>query len=152
MEWSSSLCTFLSTSTFLFHPSVDSLVSRKKCGPSLAIWICDKNSSSESGDGVFTTAGCTSLAWFLTCVCKFAHCLHRATVPLLSLLIFCSLSVLADGKGAMTLEEPCLDTICAALALRARRHMMALTSVRRPQQQTGVQTCMYTTHTHTCSH
>lgn len=67
MKGSSSLCIFLSTSTYLFHleaPSVDSFVSGGKHRPSSAIWICDKNTSSKSEDGMLTTAGSTSLDWF----------------------------------------------------------------------------------------
>lgn len=92
---------------------------------------------------VFTDS--TSL---LLCCCLSPAVVSVIQMSLLSLLIFCSLSVSADGEGATTLEEPCLDTICAALALHAHHHMMTLASMHHPQQHTGAQECMYTTHRH----
>lgn len=111
----------------------------------LAQALCQKTihepSLTLSNQRVFTDS--TSL---LLCCCLSPAVDSVIQMSLLSLLIFCSLSVSADGEG--TLEEPCLDTICAALALHAHHHTMTLASMHHPQQHTGAQECMYTTHRH----
>lgn len=59
---------------------------------------------------------------------------------LISLLILCSLSMKVACQGTMTLEESCLDTICAALALHACLHRTTTTSMLSTQE------CIHTTH------
>lgn len=63
-------------------------------------------------------------------------------LSLISLLILCSLSMKAACQGTMTLEESCLDTICAALALHACLQRTTTTSMLCTQE------CIYTTHSH----
>lgn len=113
----------------------------------------EDSDSVNSLDGIFTTTDPTSLSLFYGDETEKVHVFVSPVIvsmaSLLSLLIFCSLSVSADGRRAVTLEEPCLYTICAALALHAHHHMMTLASMHRPQQQTGMQACLYNTHTHT---
>lgn len=63
-------------------------------------------------------------------------------LSLISLLIFCSLSMKAACQGTMTLEESYLDTICAALTLHACLRRTTTTSMLSTQE------CIYTTHSH----
>lgn len=124
------------SSAFLFHrqgPPGENLLSIKYTvhEPPIAL----------SNQVIF--AGSTSLL----CVLLSVVIVSIIQKSLLSLVICCPLSVSAGGEGATTLKKPCLDTICAALALHAHHHVMTLTSMHHPLQYTGTQECIYcTTH------
>lgn len=106
---------------------------------SLTVWVCNKKDQ-------FHIRGSLLVLLFYEDVFKVQSLSLSFKVSLLSLLIFCSLSVSAEGQRAVTLEEPCLDTICAALALHAHHHMMTLTSTHRSNTQ--ARRNAYTPHTH----
>lgn len=63
-------------------------------------------------------------------------------IPAQSDLPFDPLLLVYEGglPGTMTLEESCLDTICAALALHTCLHRTTTTSMLSTQE------CIYTTH------